>query len=439
MTTFQTILLAVFGLLILIGVLIFAGYGPGGNSGNAPAAQLSLWGTLDSNAITQVVQKWNDGNPSIGVITYSQHDPATFERELLNALATGHGPDMVLLSNQLLATEADKLLLMPYSQISARTYLDTYVDGTSLFATNKGILAMPLVGDPLVLYWNKDLFASANVATPPAYWDEVLTLAPKLTIKDAKGNIIQSAIALGGYRNVNNAKDLLVTLFSQVGDPIANLVSTDSGSSVSVVLGNTTAGELSPAESALRFFTQFANPSEAAYSWNRGLGNSHDQFLAGKLALYVGYAHEFDDIRKQNPHLSFDVTTVPTIRPSQTVTRNTNVGGSMLAIATLAQSHSPANALEAEFILSTQPGVAAFSQVLGLPPLRRDLLGDVKENPFATVFNRATLSLHSWFDSSPAQSDLIFRDMVESVLSGAAGVRSAIDTAHAALQALATQ
>ncbi len=49
--------------------------------------------------------------------------------------------------------------------------------------------------DTRVLLYNKDYFAEAGVAAPPATWDEMIETGKKLTQTDAKGNITRAGLA----------------------------------------------------------------------------------------------------------------------------------------------------------------------------------------------------------------------------------------------------
>ena len=135
-------------------------------------------------------------------------------------------------------------------------------------------------------------------------------LTGKLTTIDQNGNITDSVASFGEYDNVNNAKALLSTLIMQAGSPIVSLDNT-TGSFSSSLYQKSANSALSPAVSALTFFTDYSNPKKSVYSWNSSLPDSKDSFLAGNLATYFGFASEASDIANKNPNLNFDVTTVP--------------------------------------------------------------------------------------------------------------------------------
>ena len=59
--------------------------------------------------------------------------------------------------------------------ISERDFKNTYIEEGELYLAANGILGLPITVDPMVMYWNRDIFSSAAIAAPPSYWDEFLT------------------------------------------------------------------------------------------------------------------------------------------------------------------------------------------------------------------------------------------------------------------------
>ena len=104
--------------------------------------------------------------------------------------------------------------------MSQAQFTDSFIDEGQIFLTPNGALALPFSIDPLVMYWNQDIFASAGLAKPPQYWNDFLNIAPKITSLDAGQSVAKSAVALGEWSNVTNAKAILSSLFMQAGDPI---------------------------------------------------------------------------------------------------------------------------------------------------------------------------------------------------------------------------
>ena len=131
--------------------------------------------------------------------------------------------------------------------------------------------------------------------------------------------VTKSLIALGTYENIENARAILSLLFMQAGYKMSER----SESGYRSDLMDVRSGMLgaSPAESALNFYTEFANPTKTVYSWNRSLPNNRQAFLAGDVALYLGFASERAGLAEANPNLDFDMATTP--NPGTATTRMT--------------------------------------------------------------------------------------------------------------------
>ncbi len=410
MSTFQIAVLGIFSALILIGIGVFAVFGGAFGSGNV--GPVVIWGTLDKNVMSGLIDELRASDKSFEQVTYVQKSPATYTTDLVDAMASGSGPDLFLLSDDNILSFSDKLVTIPFSTLSQGSYLASYVDGAQIYLTSAGEQALPFTIDPLVLYWNRDLFASAGIATPPSLWSEFLTLAPKITSLDKNATVQKSAVAMGEWRNIPNAKEMLATLFMQVGDKI---VTRDTDGTPLVTFG-TQASNASgnPAESALRFYTEFANPTKTSYSWNRSLPSAQDAFVAGDVAMYLGFASEYTQIAQRNPNLRFGVAPMPQI--DQNGARVTYARLNAVAIARTTGNITGALAIAQK--LSAADAVGLISGALSLPPVRRDVAVDTSSSATASVFVQSALIGRSWLDPSPAGSDSAFETMIESVVSG---------------------
>jgi ABC-type glycerol-3-phosphate transport system substrate-binding protein len=354
-------------------------------------------------------------------IVYVQRSPATFETDFINALASGRGPDLILLPQDLILKHQDKIVPIPYSSYPERTFKDTFIEEGELYLTPNGILGIPFSIDPIIMYWNRSLFSSAAIATPPKFWDEFPALVEKLTTKDNALNISQSAVALGEYSNVSNAKEILSTLMFQAGNPIVQRVQGNYES----LLGSQLDKTVAPAEAAVSFFTQFSNPSLAVYSWNRSLPTSRDAFVSEDLATYFGFASELPILRAKNPNLNFDVAPLPQARGDNRVTY-----GSMQAMAIVRNSKYVQDAYNTAILLTGPQYLPFWTQVSGLPPVRRDLLSVKNINAVSTVMYNSALWSKGWYDPDKNATALIFQNLIESISTGRARPTSAVGRAQ---------
>jgi ABC-type glycerol-3-phosphate transport system substrate-binding protein len=412
MSTFQLVVTSIFVGFIIIGVGAFALFG--GVFGGGGVGQVTMWGTVPQGTMENMIEALRVDDDSFDNVLYVEQDPGTYESVLLNAMASGSGPDLFLVTQEELGGFMDKIIPIPYGVVSQSQFISSYVDEGQLFLTREGALALPVMIDPLVMYWNRDHFASAGVSQPPTLWSQFTEQNGLPTKINAYNNaqLRRSAVAMGGWSNVLHAKEILSTLFMQAGEFITGRRA--DGAYVAT-FGTTPQGiSNNPAESALRFYTEFGNPSKTTYSWNRSLPQSDEAFVSGIVAVYFGYASELRSIGERNPNLRFGVSVMPQLQGSGTQITYGKMTG--VAIPKTAANVQGA-ALVAQKITSA-PAAQALVQLTGLPSARRDVVLDTSASASAEVFVRSALIARGWVDPSAPQTDLVFRDMIESVISG---------------------
>src|ERR1700757_2917404 len=114
---FQIVLMTIFGLLAFLGLYVFANYT--GFSGTGPKiGALVIWGTLPQAAMTQELNALSNSNKSFSKVTYVQEQAATFDNDLANAIASGNGPDLIIINQEQLLGEESKINVIPFSSIS---------------------------------------------------------------------------------------------------------------------------------------------------------------------------------------------------------------------------------------------------------------------------------------------------------------------------------
>jgi ABC-type glycerol-3-phosphate transport system substrate-binding protein len=430
MSTFQVIVLGVCAALILIGVGVFASFG--GLGDGASVGRVIIWGTADNSTMDQLVVELRNSDGAFQDVTYTEKNPATYHTELINAMAAGTGPDLVMMTQEEILEFEDKILTIPYGLVSESSFLNSFIDESQLFLTDEGELALPFMVDPLVMYWNRDLFAAAGEASPPQFWNDFLALTPKITVLDAGSTIKKSTVALGQWQNIAHAKAILSTLFMQAGDRI---VARRQDGTLNPVLGTTpTNAPSNPSESALRFYTEFTNPSKTTYSWNRTMPLSSTAFIAGDVAVYFGFASEYPTIAARNPNLRFGVAKVPQVEGVST--RATY--GRLTGLAIPRTSSNANGAAQIAQKLASAQVVSTLVELTGLPPVRRDVRVDTASDAAMAVFRESALIARGWLDPNSAETDTIFRTMVESVISGRQSTAGAVSEAATALRRLFT-
>jgi multiple sugar transport system substrate-binding protein len=429
MSKFQIIFVGVLIAIAVVALLIFTGALPGFNQKKGEnALAMSMWGPFSDQNTKTVFSKFNEDNSDFFSVSYSEKQPENYEKELLNAMAAGNPPEVWFLRQDMVLQYKDKIQITSFDSFPERDFKDFFAEAGELFLdkNNDGIIAFPFVVDPVVLYWNRDLFSSAGISRPPEYWDEFLTDAAALTKTNESGDIIQAGAALGEFRNVRNAKDILSMMILQTGNPVLD------NEKLQVVWNERKNSALGPAESSLRFFGDFSNPKKTSYSWNRALDNSSSLFSSGSLAMYFGYASEFNKIKEKNPHLNFDVSVVPQIKDGFVKA----TFGRVYSLAISKMSPNRQAALPAVFKLLSGDFNKLFADGLFLAPASRDVLKAGSKDPALSVFYKSAVMARSWLEPEPAAVSVIFQNMVESTVTGKQTISEAVSDAKEQLENL---
>lgn len=436
MTNFQTILLGIFIGGFVFAVLIFSGLinldsketSEIGLSGN-----IVIWGVLPRSYFTEAMDLMSSKNEGL-YLKYVEKKIDTYQTELVEAFAKGVGPDIYIISTDMIKENESFVYKIPYTSYPEKNFKSSYVDGAEIYLDEQGIFGFPILSDPLVLYYNNDILSNNSIVNPPKTWDELFDLNSNLTKKDGNGIISQSMIALGSYNNVNHAKDILATLLIQNGNNLIRKEIEDVNTVYSSVLRENPLGySVLPIDATLDFYMIFSNMSSPYYSWNRALPNSLDMFTSGKLAFYIGRASELFKIQSQNPNLSFNVVELPQMK-------DTNFRRTYAEIYAMVVNKNSVN-------LSSSVGVAGsfalvdnsrtISTLSSLPPVLRSLLSErPKDNSYLETFFNSVIISRSWLDPNEKKTEVIFRDLIENISSNALGVSDAVNKANSQINLL---
>lgn len=432
-SSFQTILIGIFIASFIGAILIFAGVIKIGNSStsNNVVGSVRVWGIYPQDIMASYFEKLNAQNKNISV-SYVQKNPDTLRTELVESLANNNPPDIVIALSSELFSFRDKLYTIPFTTYNERLFRDSFVDGASIFLNKEGVFALPLLVDPLVVYYNKDLLAGQRYVTAPNTWTDLVRSLPLFLKKDSRGVITQSAIALGESANIPHFKDILSTLFLQTGNPIVSINSQTGLYEPRLTMSFSDETTELPVITALNFYTSFANQANQLFSWSRTLPSSLDMFLSGKSAFYIGKASELFIIQSRNPNLNFDVTTM---FQNDGATRPITYGdfsgvGIIKSSPNFTASYSVVGSLTSKEFLQY------ISSSLSIPSARRDLLLESQSNPYVQVFFQAVLSAFSWPDINKNATETVFRDMIRNINNGATTPTEAIYEASRDLQSI---
>jgi len=434
---------------LAISTLLFSGCG---SKPPVYKVTLDVWGLFDNrDAYEEIFANYAKLNPNVQ-INYRKLTSDTYREDIIEALASGQGPDIFLINNTWLPSFGDKLAGAPPEIFGEQKFRGNFPDVVIADFLNEGkVFAVPLTVDSLNLFYNKNLFNEAGITSPPEDWNKFVDYSRRMTKIDNMGQIIQAGAALGTAYNINRSTDVLSVLMLQNGTNMTD----SSRTSVSFdKIANTEQGNSFPGENALTFYTQFAKASAPSYSWNKNLHYSIDAFAEGKLGMMLNYSWQRDAILNKSPKLNFDVAPLPQISGSQPVSyanywgyavsknKSTAASGSaaqknpqqvpvpneiriqeawkLLSYLTAKPEATGANiaAAQSKKVDPNFDSAKAYLVKTGKPAARRDLIELQKSDSRIGVFAKENLIAKNWYQIDPAAEESIFAEMIDQVNRG---------------------
>ncbi len=318
--------------LLLLTVFTLAGLGCK-QPFTAAKVTLEWWGTTTQPVgVSALIADYHAIHPNISV-TYRVVRPEEFDQTLLRALAAGTGPDIITLPNTSLRAWQDYLsplpgtLTLPFLELTGvikkeptaslktvptmtlSAIQDLFVDTVPQDVVIDGqVYGFPLNLDSLLMFYNRDLLNAAGYATPPATWTDFKNAVQKITRIDKQGHLLQSGAALGEAGNVPYAADILGALMLQNGTQM--ITGTRASFDQPITVGGVS---YAPGVDAVRFYTDFANPSKETYSWSKDEPSAWQAFANGTLGFTFGYWRDYAGLKASSPHVTVGVATFPQI------------------------------------------------------------------------------------------------------------------------------
>ncbi len=278
-----TILIVVTVLFVFLAVIFILRSLSGGTA--VPEVTLSVWGVFDTpEQFDSVARVFESTNKKIK-IKYTKFSYEDYERKVIDAFASGTGPDVWMIHNGWLAKHKNKMQPMadvfPGTKgplMTVKDFKTQFVETTYNDLVSDGkIYSLPIYVDTLAMYYNRDLLNTAGITKPAATWDEFNSQVEQLTKFDANGNIVQSGAALGAAKNINRSTDILMNMMIESG--VQMTTSEHNNATFATPVNNTPVGEI-----ALQYYTDFTNPAKRTYSWNENQHYSIDAFAEGNTA-----------------------------------------------------------------------------------------------------------------------------------------------------------
>jgi len=418
----QLIILSVAGFVALV-ILLMVVFGFGLKDDlNRPNVELEVWGVGDELKVWQEsITKFESIYPSVRV-RYTKLDAATYEKQLLDALAAGSGPDVFMFHNTWLPKHGNKVVPASSEQIPLSTFRNLFpVVVEQDFVKGGQIFSLPLSVDTLALFYNRDIFDNKRIALAPTTWDELKATILKVREFKVGGGLSRAALSIGGTsRSVTNAADILSLIMLQYKTEMVN----PDGSRMAISNPQGLA--------ALNFYTQFSRSGSAYYTWSDSFKPSIDSFAAKQTAMIMAYASEIPEIKAKNPALNFAVAQAPQFNKNEAI----NFANYWGLAASIKTPH-PKEACDFIIFTTTNSEVASnYITLTGKPPALRFLINEYLTNPTLGVFAAQALIARSWPQIDNVEVKKSFDDMIESVVTNKLSSEKALREAENELNAL---
>lgn len=207
--------------LLSASVILAGCSSPDSSSGNntskeKAAIRLSTWaGSDEAKELQGIIDKLNEKSTTYKIVQDS--NPADYDTRLKTQLSGNSGPDIFWVSAQSASQLAAKGAMLDItdklskSSAAAAKVSDYYDTSLQPFKVNDKIYGLPWIMQPIVLYYNKDLFDKAGVSISEENWNwnTFLDIAKKLTADKNgkhpgesgfdKSNIAQWGFTLNGW------------------------------------------------------------------------------------------------------------------------------------------------------------------------------------------------------------------------------------------------
>ncbi len=417
---FELALVVVFGTLFFLALILLRTYTPEADpNASSLEAGVSIWGTVPEAAFLDVLKQISVTDPNYKNVTYRYISPEKFDNVFVNALADQTAPDLLFLAHESLVEHRNRLQSINYDSFPMRDFRSLYIDGAEIFALSDGIYALPVAVDPLVMYWNRDMFANNGLLKAPTTWEEVVNqIVPTLTVTDSYRSITRSALAMGDYSNIKNAFPVLSLLLLQGGSGLVG----ESNNFYQVRLNESVGqGSAQPFVNVATFFTNFNNINNTLYSWNVSLRPDIEMFLSEDLAIYFGLASEARSIAARNPNLSFDVAEVPQ-GATASVKRNYGI---FYGLAIPKASKNKAGAALVLQNLSGEGNAVKLANLSGFAPVHRTSLVSGSNDLYGRVAYASAIYSRGWLNPDRDRLDSILQQMLSSINANRNNISSA--------------
>jgi len=234
---------------------------------------------MPREADEELVQMFEEKYPDVDVV-HSIVAHEDFKQAIRAYLTASTPPDvMTWFAGNRARFFIDKGLIMDISDVwESEGWNESYPAGfRAMSSVDDKQYFLPASWYWWAIYYRKDIFDQYGLE-PPETWEELIDDLSKLVKKDQWGRLERAAVALGTAKNIHRSTDILCLLMLQNGTQMVNENKESATFDRNIYLGEEI---YAPGQDALRFYTDFSNPSKNTYTWNSQTHYSIDAFVEG--------------------------------------------------------------------------------------------------------------------------------------------------------------
>ena len=244
---------------------------------------ITIWSPYKFYRYPEVANELKKYCVKLNVVEKSLDD---IKNNLLQEISAGNSPDIVYVDSEFLFDNLN--IFSPYK--GNKLDLNDYPDVISKIFNGK-FIAYPIDYNPLVLFWNKDLFYSAGYIEPPKTFEDIQNIIPKTRRISGFYSIYLSPIALGTTDNIDSFFEIFLVMHKSLNQNYKTSYAF---------------------EKTLDYYTQFADKNSDYFSWDQNMENQIDSFSKEKVMMIIDFYSKKDEILKKNSRLNFAITQIPT-------------------------------------------------------------------------------------------------------------------------------
>ena len=417
---FQIIVYVAFGVLILTGFGSLALYGflkkneQTSSEGSAAAREreqieVVVWGTLDADKAEPIFSNLQGGiEKGYHIVRYREKDSATIENEFTRAIAYNERvPDLLLLeSAEVLALENKNtaLAVIPfgyYPLMTTADYQKMFIQPADIFLRTGGYIALPMLADSMVLYYNEGLRRQYDLRQLPKVWKDFTEKKYQEIAKQYREDD-KAIIPLGAYGNYTNAPYLFAALMLQAWE-----------------LGTTAP----PTTDLISFYTRFAALRSPVQTWNEAFLSARNMFIGNQLLFYPGFISEYRGLQRANPNIVIQTTALPQLSIDSAAAVPTKLYA--LAIPQKGQHKLPAYQVVFDVAAVLQQFPAKIFDAISLPPpvnnfdrgaMAMTATTETEAREIETFFNTITETEQVFLDTLHAGKNIAITPETKTVL-----------------------